>query len=80
MIRKRAYGTGMWFWAVPTGMFYGGILMYFMKINDPRFWLEYWINVDERLQFNPEKRMHLYEDATMVRGGARKFVMENSSR
>ena len=70
----------MWFWAVPTGMFYGGILMYFMKINDPRFWLEYWINVDERLQFNPEKRMHLYEDATMVRGGARKFVMENSSR
>jgi len=65
LIRKKAYGTGMWFWAVPTGMVIGGVVLYFMKLNNPKFWLELWINSEERMQYNPEKLMHLHQDATM---------------
>lgn len=65
LIRKKAYGTGMWFWAVPAGMIYGAIIAYFMKVNDPRFVLDNWININEKAQFQPEKKMFQYEDFTM---------------
>merc|ERR1719153_26192 len=65
LIRIKAYGTGMWFWSVPTGVAVFGILFAFLKQNNPKLFLQLFINSDERFQFQPEKRLFQYEDATM---------------
>jgi len=65
IIRKKAYGTGMWFWAVPTGMIVSGVAMYFMKLNNPKIWLDEIINSEERNQFCPEKTLYQMETVTM---------------
>ena len=56
----------MWFWAVPTGMIVSGVAMYFMKLNNPKIWLDEIINSEERNQFCPEKTLYQMETVTMV--------------
>lgn len=65
LIRKKTYGTGMWFFLVPSGMVYAAVVCYFLKLNNPKIFLEDFINADERFSFTPEKDMHMYETQTM---------------
>jgi len=65
LIRKKTFGTGMWFFAVPYGMVFFGLGAYFMKLNDPRFWVGFFTTSDEKLQFQPEKFSLQRETYTM---------------
>jgi len=67
IVRKKLCWNGRYpYFMVPVGMFYTAFFCYHMKENDPRWWVDLFMQRDEIYQFIPEKtHMTFYEEFTI---------------
>lgn len=66
ILRKNAYGTKLWVFTLPLGMFWSGLLAASVKgMSDPRMMTELFRLTDEKWQWNPEQYTVMTESLTM---------------
>ena len=81
ILRKNAYGTKLWVFILPLGMFWSGLLAASVKgMSDPRMMTELFRLTDEKWQWNPEQYTVMTESLTMVIGcGLYFFLFKRTS-